>query len=112
MLTPNNPMSEYASSSCLVVLRPMAQHIRWAMLKFENRRCRVKTVHGMPVIWERSPASVAFVPISRHSLEKNTTTAGAMSSWSVHPRVCHRLFRNGESWVSRAQPPGTSARYA
>ena len=52
MLTPNNPMGEYASSSCLVVLRPMAQHIRWAMLKFENRRCRVKTVHGMPVIWE------------------------------------------------------------
>ena len=66
----------------------------------------------IPVISSMRSANAHFDPMLAQSNDKNTTSAGAMSSWRVYPRVNHRLLRKGDSIFRWLPWAGTSARYA
>ena len=101
-------MSEYASSSILVVFRVDAHHIRRATLTSATLRRNVSTSASMPVISSNREARLAFVPIIVQSCDRNMRFRGAMSSCSVHPRENHLLVRNAESRRCRLPEAGTS----
>ena len=86
--------------------------MRTEMLQLDNLTSRVSTFWSILVTSCSRLARFAFVPKICQSPDMKTTIAGAISSCSVHPRVCHRLLRNAEVLAASRLPLGTSARKA
>ena len=103
---------QYASSSMRVVRRLAAQDMRCATLVTAKCDSRVSTCFLMPVMCSSSAESTCLSPRTVHSLERKSTVAGAISSCSVHPRVCQRARRKAESGGSKGPSLGTSSRWA
>ena len=100
MLMSKIPRSEYALSSTLVVSRAAAHERRWATLNSLRGSMRNSASWLIPVIPVIRHARLDLDPMGVQVMERKTTCRGAMSSWSVHPRVNHRLRRNSESLAS------------
>ena len=110
MLMSKIPSRQYASSSTRVVCRVAAQHILRATLTSSSDFLWVRTSPSMPVTSSMSATSVAFVPMICHSFDRKTICFGATSSWSVQPRLNHRLTRNPSIRVSVSGCISTSDR--
>ena len=50
----------------------------------------------------------ALFPMISQSHDRKTTKKGAMSSCSVHPRVCHRELLNADVGASKTSELSTS----
>jgi hypothetical protein len=85
---PRIPSRQYTMSSSSFVLRCLAHRPRSVVLNSFKGQLR-SAARGMSVISCMSWSSDVLSPICRPSHEKNLTVTGAISSWSVHPRVNH-----------------------
>jgi hypothetical protein len=94
--TPRILSRQYTMSSSSVVMRLSAYFFRSDILNLCRGQLR-NAASGMLVISWISWLSNAFSPIGCPPRKKNSTDTGAISSWSVHPRVNYALARNNAS---------------
>lgn len=97
MLTSKIPHRQYAMSSTLIVSLRAAHDILLATANSPSPASPCSTASGIPVISLSTPASPRLSPLYSHSLSKNTTLAGAISSCSVYPRVNYRHPRRSRA---------------
>jgi hypothetical protein len=95
MYTPKRSIKEYALSSIRFVFLRVAQDIFLAILTLIADLI-FRTATSTLVIFSMASdiRSSVLDPIKDHEPSKNRTSFGAISSWSVHPRVNQMLLEN------------------
>jgi hypothetical protein len=111
ILTPNSPVSEYARSSYLAVFLPAAHDIFLATQGWYPNLCTSARASTF-VISIITSIKLLLLPISIHSLAKNTNPTGAISSYNVQPRVNHSLLLKDESSSRGSSSLEPSCKYA